>query len=258
MSNLVKELNSVSRKRRSQMSAASALTQSQRLIADKGAEDMETLRAMGMHHSIVRAQNIRGAQMELEQLEAKYGKIFTFEEIEKMACKYALKFLRTDCYKGNVDPVMLQKMKEFFADAGIEMNKAKLGYDFFILAPSKAFNLKETPKPPKRDPDPVLFYRIDDKHYRMIHKWGRDLTMSRRFVGFKYMNSFTYFLVWMTFMFVPSFALVNFITPKFTWWSLLVLLPSVIISLVRVGNDQWGGTFKDWKKSFTTTVKAKF
>lgn len=221
MANIVKELQKASKNHTKDLGKISAVTEVTRLIAQKGAEDMSILREMGMHHSVMAADNKEGARLELINLEKKYGDVYSIDTIRKLALRYKLKFLRSDNYKGDIDPVMLVKIKEFFKESEIEMNDAKLGYRFFILAPQNAFNLIELEKNPPKPKDPVLFYDLDGdgKHFRLIHKWGADLTAWRRFLGYMYK------------------------TPTHFWWSNFI--PFLLLALVTTGTlyqlqgDKW-------------------
>lgn len=261
MANLINALKRSSNKNRKDLSEQSAITEAQRLIADKGAEDMEILKEMGMHHSVMKAIDLHGKRIELENLELKYGKVFSIEEIKEVACKYALKFKRSDDYRGAVDPVMLQKMKEFFHDSGIELNKAKMGYNFYILAPSKAFNLIDRPVP--APPDPILFYKLDEHNYRLIHKWGSDLTPFRRLIGWKYKRALNYFLIYLTILSIPGLICTQFNV----FWNEkgqegLILIPILLfaaaatISTIRIFSD-WGTEFRNWKDIWMDNYKPK-
>lgn len=229
MPNLEKELKNVSKTQRRDLSTSVAVTETQRLIADKGAEDMDILRSMGMHSSVMKAIELQGRKIELESLENKYGQIFTFQEIRSLALRYGLRFLRSDSYKGSIDPEMLAKMKEFFGDAGIEMNKAKLGYNFFILAPYTAFNMKERENKPV-PPDPILFYKLDESNYRLIHKWGADLTWYRRIIGWKYRYIINYLLFYTVLFSIPVTSIVKYFTHSN--WSYLSIVGGVIFALM--------------------------
>ena len=231
MPNLEKELKHVAKVKRLDLSTSVAVSETQRLIADKGAEDMGILKEMGMHDSVMKAVELHGRKLELDALESKYGQIFTFEEIKSLALRYGLRFLRSDNYKGSVDPQMLAKMKEFFADAGIEINKARLGFNFFILAPYTAFNMTERENKPI-PPDPILFYKLDEHNYRLIHKWGADLIWYRRIIGWKYRFIINYITFYMLAFAIPVGLFLKYITHSWGWAS-LSLAGGLIFSILK-------------------------
>lgn len=266
MANVTESLKQVAKANREELSATSAITEAQRLIADKGADDMKMLYDMGMHTSVARAMDLHGKKMELEKLENQHGNVYTIQEIEKVACKYALKFRRSDSYKGAIDPAMLQSLKEFFFKGGIDMNAAKLGYNCYVLAPAKAFRLIDRPAPVP--PDPILFYKLDENNYKLVHKWGSDLTPFRRLVGLKYRNRFTYWLTW----FIP-FAAATFLSSVWlhsmptnahkSCATLLVAALTVFLGILsgfvplnRAFSDD-GGQFKKWSVLWKDEYKPK-
>ncbi len=263
MANLVKELKKKADSNRTELSEQSAITETTRLIAEKGAEDYDMLKQMGMHSSVQQASEIHGRRMELENLEEKYGQVFSYTEIKDIACKYALKFLRSDMYKGPVEPVMIQKIKEFFKDSGIEANEAKMGYNFFVLAPPKTFALTDRPVPVP--PDPILFYKLDERNYRLIHKWGADLTPWRRILGLKYISRRTFLAFWMISLLAVAALPLWFY--YFKWWAkysdgfiffpILIIIAAIVTSIIRTYNDDWGGEFYSWADHWTDDFNAK-
>jgi hypothetical protein len=238
-------------KREEDFSGLKALESTKQLLLEAGTADYQILRDMGMHRSIQRNIDLKGRKMELEKLEEQYGQIFTVDEIKNLACKYALKFLRSDEYSGEVDVEMLAKIKEFSKESGIDMNGAKLQYNFFILAPQAAFVLKNKPDPIPRDP--ILFYRIDENHFRLIHKWGNDLSNWRRLIGWKYTNELTYIAYWFTITFLPLFFICMCIQPSL-WLAIPAFVVATVFSVVRVNRDG-KGKFEKWSETWINNEK---
>ncbi len=270
MADLVKELKNKALQNRETLNELSAVTEATRLIAQDGADDLNILREMGMAASVEHAQNLHGLKIELEKLEAEYGQIFTLNEIEAVACKYALKFLRSDTYKGKVPPELATKVKQFFKDSGINMNTAKLGFNMYVLAPHKDFTLIDRPKPIAYvDPEPMLFYKLDNTHYRLIHKWGTDLTLWNRIQGIKNSHWTGYWAFWSIKIFLlygPLLAI------AICWFSRLwkvsaypcwyAIIPSLVAILVGLGraldtdsSDEM--IFKPWKEEWRSDEKPK-
>lgn len=95
-------------------------------------------------------------------------KIYHISQIEKLANKYALRFLPSNLYVGSIDAELPSKISQFEIAYNIKMTPDNC----FILAPAESFQLK-VPK------DPLLFYEIDENHFYLIHKWGNDLNIFR-------------------------------------------------------------------------------
>lgn len=111
--------------------------------------------------------------------------IFSGREIFEVAKKYRLRFLPNTHYKGDVPEELADIiLSEIQADSG--KNLLKLGYEdeyfsrgaknrpsIFILAPAESFELEERPK------DPLCFLELKDGRYKLIHKWGSDISVLR-------------------------------------------------------------------------------
>jgi hypothetical protein len=190
---LEKELNTLQEKRMEILNEHTVIEDVNRLLANDGAQDAQILRDLGMDHQIKIASDQKEARLTIEKFVSENkGGVYTLEDIRKIACKFALKFLRTDNYKGAVDPVMIQKLKTYLKEKNMELSEARLGFNFFLLAPPESFNLKVVDRIQREPIDPVLFYKLDDNHYKMIHKWGNDFTWYRQWLGFKWRNASTH------------------------------------------------------------------
>ena len=98
-------------------------------------------------------------------------RIFSLPEIKKICLKYRLRFLSTKYFK-----------KEYPQDAVAEIKKTEdlTGEKidaFAILAPASMFKLEDANK------DPLLFAPLSDGRFYLIHKWGNDLSSSRRLLA---------------------------------------------------------------------------
>lgn len=155
------------------------------LLAGDHAEEIDILKKLGLGHQIIKAEEHRGINIEREKIENQYeGKVFTEHEIKSICLDYNLRFLPTQRFKGSVDLELGVKIRNFFKKHNLNPNQGGLDTDsFYIMAPTKAFNLDDRPKP--AETDPVLFYRPsrrDDK-YLLVHKWGNEFTVMRLISG---------------------------------------------------------------------------
>jgi hypothetical protein len=194
-----------------------AIVETQKLLMDRGAEDYRMLKDMGLATTLDRATDSKAAQMEHRKLDETYGEVYTLEQIKTMCCKYALKFLRSDMYKGTIDAEIPAKIRQFAKESNLDLKGTDFGRKFYIMAPQQAFVLIDRPKP---EPiDPILFYKIDETHYRKVHKWGVDFSVLRQIIGWKYTHSMNYWTWW--------FVLVAL----FTMPILAILTNSILIGL---------------------------
>lgn len=156
------------------------------------------------------------------------SRIFRKKEIQEIALRYNLKFLPTKYYKGTIPDDLPQKIKAAeeickdtlcitkTSDWLIEGSKNwEYSPEYHILAPKGSFNLKEKPK------DPLLFLKLKDGTYYLVHKWGDDLSIWRDEK-----------LMLMLCIMIPFLLCVN--TPFFisAWWLLLVVPFSIGASII--------------------------
>ena len=178
------------------------------LLQNAESEDARILRNLSENSELNRVERITKTALEIERLESKYtGDIFTLEQIEKLAIDYRLRFLNSRYFTGKFDVEVAAKIKEFGRENNISLNEYHLKNNFFILGPKEIFDLKNEKYIEPKQLDPVLFYKLDDNHYRMIHKWGSDFTILRYLEGFKWKNIGNYF--WFTLF--ATFPIISFI-----------------------------------------------
>lgn len=113
-----------------------------------------------------------GMSVDVNTAHSKFNqdKVFHIKQIEKIAKKYSLRFLPAAYYKGAIDNELSNKITQFEAAYSERVSHGNT----YILAPKSSFKLEERPK------DPLFFFKIDFEHYYLIHKWGNDLSITRR------------------------------------------------------------------------------
>tara|TARA_Y100000385_G_scaffold158748_1_gene164577 strand:- start:622 stop:1347 length:726 start_codon:yes stop_codon:yes gene_type:complete len=89
--------------------------------------------------------------------------IFNLKSIKNIATQYRLRFLPTKYFKNQIPKEAIFKIKEIEKENNITVEQ------FFILAPSQAFDLEDCNK------DPLLFIPLKNKEFLLVHKWGDDL-----------------------------------------------------------------------------------
>lgn len=190
------------------------------LLAGDEGKDMEIMRHLAGNSAMVANEIALGKQIELEKLEETYGSIFTLNQIKELAIKYKLRFLNSGMYMGDMPQQAIAKLKQFSKDTITTIDPYTLKTQFFILGPVEAFKMDEISTADERREerrvqrerlraaraaDPVLFYKIDQNHYRLIHKWGSDFNITRRITGWKWASSNNHFI----FNFVLSSVLIT-------------------------------------------------
>ena len=111
-------------------------------------------------------------------------KIFHLVQIRSVCVDYRLRFLDTVYFKDGIPEEAITKIH-----ALEKSHETTLG-GFKIMAPSKAFQLLSYD-------DPLLFAPIGNDYYYLIHKWGKDITPTRKWLvmPFKNLLNFMFFSV---------------------------------------------------------------
>lgn len=188
MSNIKTELSSLKKKEAIEREQDNAVKTVLLLENSESAEDLRIANSLGANHSIARAQNSLGAKLNIEKLDSKYaGNVFEKSKIKELAKRYNMRFLQSHHYCGNLDLEVISKIKAFSKETNVQITEANLKYNFYILAPEECFNLKKMERR-KVDPDPAIFYKIDESHYRLIHQWGSDFNILNRINGFAWQS----------------------------------------------------------------------
>lgn len=192
------------------------------LLAGEDQEDNRILRHLGSNSTVMQLQNFTGENIEWENLEKQYGQVFTSEQIRQLAIDYRLRFLNSNYFIGDMDREVTAKIKEFAKVTNTSLDEHTLQTRFFILTIPSSFRLEKVKakrfeewKERRRQArlDPVLFYKIDNEHYRLIHQWGKEFTIWRRWLGFRWENRWT-FRMSNFFMLVPVSAfIISFLFP---------------------------------------------
>ena len=207
------------------------------LMNEDGAEDLRILRGLGTQHSAIKANDALGARLDIEKLTNAYaGEIYTKAQIKALAIKYNLKFLNSTRYKGNLDVQVVAEIKKFAKSTNTNISDVILDRKFFILAPKENFMVDKKEEIVVVDRDPIMFYKIDDNHFRFIHKWGNDFSPIRLISGFKHKNEGNFSIVKMLEIAPLVFFLMALIWPLFLAASPIIFFSVFsIVSLLTVG-----------------------
>lgn len=166
-------------------------------------EERSMLKEAGLDTNLNVIEKQFGINLERKKLEAKMdGDVFSEKEIMELCIKYRLKFLKSEHYRGHIEPTLGAKIVKFFKDKKIDGMSWEARNSLYIMAPPPAFNLERRPDPPRVDP--IMFYKIstgEGNMYTMVHKWGNDFTIFRRLLGAIFETKKTWFWSLTVFMF---------------------------------------------------------
>ena len=105
-----------------------------------------------------------------------HDNVFSISDIKKIAINYRLRFLPSKYSKKPIPKEGIFKIKRLEKDNNIEIK------EFFLLAPSEAFDLEDVNK------DPLLFVPLSNNNYLLVHKWGKDLSWHKKILAYPLRN----------------------------------------------------------------------
>lgn len=115
------------------------------------------------------------------------NRIFSIDDIKAVCIAYRLRFLDTKFFKMEELPYdALIAVKELEQRVGSEIKATK------IAAPSSFFKLED------RHKDPMLFARIDERNYYLIHKWGTDVAWYKKILVYPLRSVYSLFITMIT------------------------------------------------------------
>ena len=171
------------------------------------------------------------------------NRIFHIEDIKKICITYRLRFLDSQLFKAEIPVEAISKIKQLE-----KTHNTTLG-GFKLMAPSKLFRLENYD-------DPLLFAPIGNGYYYLIHKWGNDLSVWRKWLMFPFRNLDTiivctvlaaFLLAWSfpESYFNPKYKTTQFIFLWFFWFKVIGFC------LIFFGVS-WGKNFNDsiWESRF--------
>ncbi len=212
------------------------LQEVQNIINQNDQKDLNVLYRLGMAENLNKAKLIESVNEQTKP----FDEVYDISVIKCLAINYRLRFLKSNSYKGNIDPYLPTAVNQF-------SEKYKLSdyhSEFYILAPAKSFKLE------KRPVDPIIFYKINDEKYAFVHKWGNDFSFLRNILNFPlrtrwHITAFVYAI------FASLFY--KYVPIQHDWFFIFIMvIAAAAVTLITVtcpmyntSNEVWNSKYKD-------------
>ena len=173
-------------------------------------------------------------------------KLFHVEDIRKICIDYRLRFLDVKLFKGKIPNEAIKKLEEF------KNQHKNLDLELKIMAPSKLFELENYD-------DPLLFAKLEDGYYYLIHKWGNDLSPMRKVFMWPLKNIWNLLIsIFIFSLVVTELTPIAFFTRTpdvSTYWMLLFFIFKAIASVVIYFGFALGKNFNPaiWNNRYNKT-----
>jgi hypothetical protein len=153
------------------------------LLSHEEAREREILAVLGVDSCVKQFEDKQAGYLTRQSLKNKYStEIFHISQIKNLCLDYDLRFLPSKLFKGWIDTELGPKVKHFIDEKKI--SDYDLETSFYVMAPAKQFELVKIESVPQQY-DPLLFYKIDDSHFCLVHQWGSDLGNLRFLSAFR-------------------------------------------------------------------------
>jgi hypothetical protein len=202
------------------------------------AEDREFLTARGFGDYTEIKGKLERAIREKRVLED--GIILTESEISEICIKFGLRFGNVRSFTGPLPvelPEILKEYEKIHETVTFSISRSG-GRNYFIIAPKEFF--KDSPA---FDPlDPILFEQLSWGTYRLVYKWGENLTMGRYYMNFPIRNKKVF--TWM--IYIPAIlmliallgliigAIIGHFAPCTASFLSLLTLVGGVVALIKV------------------------
>lgn len=204
--------------------------------------ELNVLNRIGLSSSIKEGKNIKQVRDKKLQDTNKFNqnRVFHISQIKGICQKYFLRFLTIQKYKGTIDNQLPTKVTNFEIAYNLTCDTNNL----MIIAPAESFKLAKKPI------DPLLFYEINDEYFYLIHKWGNDLNITRRFKTYlsnMYISAFIFLLIPIPLL---MYSLIPYIAT--TCAAIIILLIYNGVNYTEDDDDRirFHKTNKNWNKNY--------
>ena len=188
--------------------SSDGLALAQALLREQGERENQLIQQLGMHRSLLQIRDARQHRRLNKQFQ---GEVYHVNDIRQVCIDYRMRMLPSYRYHGPIDPEFGPKLNRF--QKAHNLTATELEHDFFVVAPAETFDLEKRQRPLV---DPLLLYRIDHQHYKMVHQWGGDLHPLRYLAAWRHRSLTNMTLYWTLFTFLTTLVLFGLLAESLT------------------------------------------
>lgn len=170
-----------------------ALSAVKEMLRQKGQQEEEAIAQLGLSENEKRANSPNFSCLKLQD------DVYHVDTIKNVCINYRMRMLPSHLYTGPIDPEFGVKVQRF--KQAHELTDEEDMKNFYIVAPPETFSLEKRERP-VMDTDPLLLYKIDNKHYKLVHQWGSDLHPLRSIMSWPHRSLTTMTVSWMLLTFL--------------------------------------------------------
>ncbi len=181
--------------------------EAQALLQEQGMQEEDAIRQLGLKRSLPQIRDSKQRWLRHWLLNKQLdGEVYHVDDIKQICVDYRMRMLSSRLYHGPIDPEFGMKLKRFQEEQAL--TKEDLEYDFYIVAPAETFDLEKRQRPII---DPLLLYKVDQHHYKLVHQWGDDLHPLRYIQSWRHQNLTNMTVFWTIITFLVTMLLFGFL-----------------------------------------------
>ena len=185
-------------------------TIAQQWLHERGQREEQAVQRLGLHRSLTQIQP--DGWVRQQKLNKTFqGDVYHVKDVHQVCVQYRMRMLPSHHYHGPIDPEFGVKLKHF--QEKYQLTATDLEEKFFIVAPAETFDLDRRQRPLI---DPLLLYKIDEEHYRLVHQWGGDLHPLRYLRSWRHRNLTNMTLYWTVLTFLITMTLFGSLAESLT------------------------------------------
>lgn len=210
-----------------------------KMLADiESKNQIADLEASGFTRLVARKTVRSGTGWALETSRLPANQIYTRQEIFVLCKRYRLRFLSTERYVGSIPDNLGAAIAQFQ-----DTVKTTRSSGYYICAPKEAF-VQSKPI------DPILFYRVAEDRFILVHKWGTDISWWRKVLVWPLRSDpimFAATAIAGTVLFVALYAIYgstkNALSANMMVTMVLTAAIGLGLSLLGASSDRWDRTY---------------
>ncbi|MCB0792037.1 MAG: hypothetical protein H6595_02375 [Flavobacteriales bacterium] len=151
--------------------------------------------------------------------------------IRQLCIKYRLRFLPGASFRGDIPDQAVVAVRNLERRTGTTLSA------FHVLAPVRRFELVDC------ESDPLLFLRVAEDRYFLVHRWGGDLAWYRSFIAWPLRSPLEGIVTLTLFvLMIAAFVPTGWITaePDAPWWGIHRFVILFWIMMVTAGSAAYG------------------
>ena len=181
--------------------------EAQVLLQEQGKQEEKAIRQLGLHRSLHQIHDPKQRWFRHWQLNKQFdGEVYHVEDIKEVCINYRMRMLPSRLYRGAIDPEFGIKLHRFQKEHAL--SQEDMEYDFYIVAPVETFDAEKRQRPVI---DPLLLYKVDQYHYKLVHQWGGDLHPLRYITSWRHRNLTNMTVYWTAVTFLITMLLFGFL-----------------------------------------------